>query len=226
MSERDKFRTSKLWLPAFICRLLYNFFTGGRPGQALEVVDSDAMAELKKASRGTAAFVSTNDVVTAAMYEIFDNKLALMALNLRAANRLPGLPPRIAGNFERGLLHPRALSAGSPAFIREEVLGSPFGFFGKNEVPFWPAVTSDWGLVTNWASLTKFIVAPGTTVSCHMPGGSGNEGVFQWPLNAAIIFQADPTTILCGHNIKPSKIKNRAQSAKLFKQAFKLPINK
>ena len=31
------------------------------------MVDSDAMAELKKASQGTAAFVSTNDVVSAAV---------------------------------------------------------------------------------------------------------------------------------------------------------------
>jgi len=224
-SERDKFRASKLWLPALMCRMFYNYLTDGKSFQLIEVIDSGAMAELKKASRGTAAFVSTNDVVTAAVYEIFDNKLAMMALNLRSTNRLPGLPSRIAGNFERGLLHPRALAAGSPAFMREKLLSSPSGFFGKNEVPLWPMVTSDWGLVTNWASLTKFIVTPGTTVSCHMPGGSGNEGVFQWPLNIAIVFQADPVTILCAHNVNPSKVKNRAQSTKLFKQAFKLPAN-
>ena len=222
-SDRDKFRASKLWLPALICRMLFNYLMGGKSFQFIDVIDSSAMEKLKKASRGTAAFVSTNDVVTAAMYEIFDDKLALMALNLRAANRLLGLPPRIAGNFERCLSHPRALSAGSPSFIREKLLSSPSGFFGTNEVPFWPTVTSDWGLVTNWASLTKFIVAPGATVSCHMPGGSGNKGLFQWPQNLATIFQADPTTILCAHNVNPSKVKAAARSAKLFPKVFKLP---
>ena len=223
LSERDKFRSFKLMIPAFICRMLYNFFTGGRSSHILEVIDSDAMAELKKASRGTAAFVSTNDVVTAAVYEIFDSKLAMMATNLRGANRLAGLPPHSAGNFERLLLHPRAPAAESPAFIREKLLSSPSGFFGKNEVPFWPMATSDVGFITNWTSLTKFIVTPGATVSCHVPECSGNEGLFQWPLNAAIIFQADPTTIVCAHNLKASKVKNRAQSAKLFPKVFKLP---
>ena len=178
------------------------------------------MAELKKASRGTAAFVSTNDVVTAAVYEIFDNKLVTMVTNLRAANRLPGLPPRIAGNFERGLSHPRVLSAGSPAFIREKLINSPSGCFGRNEFPFWPAFMADFGIITNWTSLTKFIVAPDTTVLCHVPHRNFVEA---WPLNMAIIFQADLTTIACLHNVKPSKVEARSRSAKLFQKVFKLP---
>ena len=78
-------------------------------------------------------------------------------------------------------------------------------------------VTSDFGLITNWTSLTKFIVAPGATVSCHSPCGNP-----QLPLNVAVIFRADPTTIVCAHNIKSSKVKARAQSAGLFKKTFKL----
>ena len=220
LSERDKFRSFKLMIPAFICRMLYNFFTGGRSSHILEVIDSDAMAELKKASRGTAAFVSTNDVVTAAVYEIFDSKLAMMATNLRGANRLAGLPPHSAGNFERLLLHPRAPAAESPAFIREKLLSSPSGFFGKNEVPFWPMATSDVGFITNWTSLTKFIVTPGATVSCHVPYRDYVENIL---IDSVIIFQAGPTTILCNHNVNSSKVKARAQSAKLFRKVFKLP---
>ena len=223
LSDRDKFRASKLWFAAFICKLLYNYLTAGKPFQIVEVIDLDAMAAVKEASRGTAAFVSTNDVLTAAVYEIFDNKLTGMFLNLRGANRLPGLPPRIAGNFERCLLHPRAPAAGSPSFIREKLLSSPSGFFGMNEVPFWPMVKCDFGLITNWTSLTKFIVAPGAKVSCHLPDVAGDEGSYQWPLNMAIVFQADPTTILCTHNIRPSKVKARVRSAKLFQDIFKLP---
>ena len=219
-SDRDKFRASKLGLPVFICRLLYNYLTGGRPSQLLEVIDSDTMAELKKASQGTAAFVSTNDVVSAAVYELFDNKLAFMVTNLRAANLLPGLPPRSAGNFERGLFHPRALSAGSPAFIREKLLTSPSGFFGRNEVPFWSMALCDVGGVTNWTSLTKFIVAPDTTVLCHVPY---RDHVATNPINVATIFRADPTTILCNHNLKPTDLKAAARSAELFPKVFKLP---
>ena len=227
-SDRDKFRAYKLWLPAFICRMLYNFLTGGRSSQPLEVIDSDAMAVVKEGAQGSSAFVSTNDVVTAAVYEIFDNKLAMMALNLRGADRLPGLPPRIAGNFERNLLHPCALAAGSPSFIREKLLSSASGFFGTNEVPLWPLFMADFGFITNWTSLTKFIVPPGATVSCHLPGGPGytSNGLFQLPVNGAVIFQANPTTIVCAHNVKALKVKARAWSAKLFPKVFKLPADK
>ena len=217
-SERDKFRF-KLGMPAFICKMLYNFLLGGR-SNLLEVIHRDSMTPVKEDSRGTAAFVSTNDVVSAAVYETFDNKLVAMISNLRAANRLPGLPPRIAGNFEGGLLHPRALSAGSPSFIREKLLVSPSGCFGRNKIPFWPMVKSDWGLITNWSSLTNLIIAAGATVSCHVPHRNFVE---TWPLNMAVIFQADPTTLICNHNLKPADLKAAARSATLFPKVFKLP---
>ena len=145
----------------------------------------------------------------------------MMILNLRGANRLPGLPPRIAGNFERGLLHPRALAAGSPAFIREKLLSSPSGFYGRNEVPFWPMLLADFGIITNWASLTKFIIAPDTTVLCHVP----HQYCVLVSINFAVIFHTNPTTIACLHNVKPSKVKARAVSAKLFQKVFKLPAD-
>ena len=78
----------------------------------------------------------------------------------------------------------------------------------------------DVGGVTNWASLTKFIVAPGATVSCHVPYRSYIENI---PANVTIIFQTDPTTILCNHNLKLANLKAAARSAKLFPKVFKLP---
>ena len=84
-------------------------------------------------------------------------------------------------------------------------------------------VLFDVGGVTNWASLTKFIVAPGATVSCHVPYRDYVENI---PIDSVIIFQANPTTIVCGHNIKPSKVTARARSAKLFPEVFKLPADK
>ena len=219
-SDRDKFRSSKLLIPALICRSLYNYLTGGRQSQLLEVIDSGAMAELKKAARGSAAFVSTSDVVTAAVCEMFDSKMVAVSAGLRSAGRLPGLPQRIAGNFVRGLIHPRMLSAGSPAFIREKLVNSPSGFFGRNEVPFWPTILADFGIISNWTSLTKFIVAPDTTVLCHVPH---RDFVATCPTNLAVIFQAGPCTIACLHNVKPSRVKARARSAKLFQKVFKLP---
>ena len=78
----------------------------------------------------------------------------------------------------------------------------------------------DLGGVTNWASLTKFIVAQDTAVLCHVPHRSFVE---TWPLNVTIIFHADPTTILCNHNMKPADLKAAARSAKLFPKVFKLP---
>ena len=81
----------------------------------------------------------------------------------------------------------------------------------------------DVGGVTNWASITKFIVAPEVTVSCHVPYRNFIDNI---PVNMTIIFQADPTTILCNHNIKPSIVKARARSAKLVTKTFKLPADK
>ena len=81
-------------------------------------------------------------------------------------------------------------------------------------------VTSDWGLVTNWASLTRFIAAQDMAVLCHLPH---RNFVKTWPLNMAIIFHADPTTILCNHNMKPADLKAAARSAELFPKVFKLP---
>ena len=78
----------------------------------------------------------------------------------------------------------------------------------------------DIGFVNNITSLTKFIVAPNTTVSCHVLHRDHVEIV---PLNVTIIFHADPTTILCNHNLKPTDLKAAARSAELFPKIFKLP---
>ena len=78
----------------------------------------------------------------------------------------------------------------------------------------------DIGFVNNITSLTKFIVAPNTTVSCHV---LHRDLVEIFPLNVTVIFHADPTTILCNHNMKPADLKAAARSAKLFPKVFKLP---
>ena len=74
--------------------------------------------------------------------------------------------------------------------------------------------------VNNLTSLTKFVVAPGATVSCHV---LHRDLIETSPLNATIIFHADPTTILCNHNVKPADLKAAARSAELFPKVFKLP---
>ena len=216
-SDRDKFRTSKLLIPAIVSKMVTS---ARRKSQFIEVVDPEAMTVLKSASLGDAAFVSTNDVIDAAICEIYRTELVSMTCNLRSPNRLPGLPPRIAGNFVRPALHPRALAAGTPAFIRKRLIPPPHVFFGKNEIPFWPMAKCDIGFVNNLTSLTTFIITPNTSVSCHV----GHRDLVETsPLNATIIFHADPTTIICNHNIKPADLKAGARSAKLFPKVFKLP---
>lgn len=79
---------------------------------------------------------------------------------------------------------------------------------------------ADLGIITNWTSLTKFIVAPGAAVSYHVPH---RDFVATCPINLAIIFQVDPTTIACLHNVKPMKVKARAPSTQVFRKVFKLP---
>ena len=78
----------------------------------------------------------------------------------------------------------------------------------------------DIGFINNLTSLTKFIVAPNTSASCHV----GHRDLVETsPLNATIIFHADPATIVCNHNMKPADLKAAARSAELFPKVFKLP---
>ena len=57
-------------------------------------------------------------------------------------------------------------------------------------------------------------------MSCHV---LHRDLIETSPLNATIIFHADPTTILCNHNLKPTDLKAAARSAELFPKVFKLP---
>ena len=222
-SERDKFRTTKLTIPAIICKMLRKKLIGDKKySQFLEIVDSDAMNKLKEASRGTSAFVSTNDIVTSALYELYQNEMAIMVCNLRGAKGFSFLPPRTGGNIWRPQLHPRALAANSPAFTREKISRSPYTYFGTDEVPFWSMARYDVGWITNWCSLTKFIAVPGSTVLCHVPHRKFVEATLTI---LTIIFKANPTTVVCNHNIPPSDVKAGARCAELSKQAFKLPVS-
>ena len=204
-------------IPAIVSKMVTS---ARRKSQFIEIVDPEAISVLKSASRGDAAFVSTNDVVTAAVYETYRNNLAMTYCNLRSEDRLPGLQPRIGGNYDRPVLHPRAPAAGNPDFIRNKIIPPPHIVFGKNEIPFWPMAKCDIGFVNNITSLTKFIVTPNTTVSCHV----GHRDLVETsPLNATIIFHANPTTLICNHNMKPADLKAAARSAELFPKVFKLP---
>ena len=216
-SDRDKFRSSKLMIPAIVSKMVTS---ARRKSQFIEIVDPEAISVLKSASRGDAAFVSTNDVVTAAVYETYRNNLAMTYCNLRSEGRLPGLQPRIGGNYDRPVLHPRAPAAGNPDFIRNKIIPPPHVVLGKNEIPFWPMAKCDIGFVNNITSLTKFIVTPNTTVSCHV----GHRDLVEiFPLNVTIIGHANPTTLICNHNLKPADLKAAARSATLFPKVFKLP---
>ena len=44
-----------------------------------------------------------------------------------------------------------------------------------------------------------------------------------FPLNVTIIGHANPTTLICNHNIKPADLKAAARSAELFPKVFKPP---
>ena len=221
-SDRDKFRTTKLMIPAFICKMLRKKLVGlQRYSQFLEIVDSNAMNKLKEASRGASAFVSTNDMVTSAIYKLYQNEMAIMACNLRGSKGFSLLPPRTGGNFVRLVFHPCALAANSPAFIREKLSCPPYVYFGTNEVPFLPMARNDFGSITNWCSLTKFIAVSGSTVLCHVPHRKFVETSLT---NHTIVFKADPTTIVCNHNIPPSDVKAGLRSAELSKKVFKLPV--
>ena len=122
-SNRDKFRI--MMIPSQILKVLYNMVFGKRQHSHILEVNGDSMAVLKESSRGTAAFVSTNDIVTAAIYEVMRDDIAHLCCDLRNSKFQFGIPPRIGGNFVGAFVQPRGLAAGSPDFIRKQVMHPP-----------------------------------------------------------------------------------------------------
>jgi len=166
----------------------------------LAMIDGDVLSRSKAdlAKSSSAGFVSSNDVLMAAISEMFTSSLVIMHMNMRG--RIQNALPNCGGNFERNVVFPRKLAAASargPSFMRDVIVKKGY-FYESNEVPFWPFLLNSVGIVTNWATITEFFHPPGTEVLAHAPLSSF---VLAVPRDLCVIFKPAPGAALAlSHN--------------------------
>ena len=78
-------------------------------------------------------FLSTNDVVTAALNQAFSTSLSCMCVDMRG--RHPDAGRDCAGNYDRKVWFDRACAAGAPGFLRRDLLGGDLSYFRRDQVP-------------------------------------------------------------------------------------------
>jgi hypothetical protein len=108
----------------------------------------------------------------------------------------------LAGNYERCVMHPTALAAGKPEFIREGLIPHMFYFETLPQDITETMKQAKFAVVTNWASITSLVKPAGITLVAHAPGKAFVTGL---AFDIAIIFEADTKgTLMLNHNWRTS----------------------
>ena len=166
--------------PGSIFRILVDMLFGAPPRAALQRVPAEWVAGEKRrfsspspspaaAAAPETPFVSTNDVVMAALARLSGDNLLFMAANLRG--RVAGVDRELAGNYETMVpLLPEDVA--SAACVRRAVAGgrllraSPAaplpGFFAA-------LLRTRACVVTNWSSFYRDVRLPGAQLLRHLP---------------------------------------------------------
>jgi len=174
-------------LPGFLSKLAMRNLTGFKSNPVNSVVvDADECAELKKSLKGDCAFLSTNDVVAAAMAEVLPGRNTWIPIDLR--KKAPSGESYIGGT---SVLILEDTVAGDPAAVRK-LVGQDTGA---------PSLLSramnDFHIVTNWYSDAWFTGA-GLVCEARCPLGAF---VGQALVGVAVVINADEKTTLVNHNM-------------------------
>ena len=219
-SEKDANRELKSWRPAFLNLAL----TQSQRNSWVHILDTEKMSSYKPglvlaAARAqmTVKFLSANDLITAALAEVFDTELMEMMANMRG--RLDGVSMDMAANGERGIFFPRKLAASNPEYVRSTPLKHFCAWKDSNHMSSYDYafVASDFSVITNWCSLTNFVVPKTTKLLVHTPASAFVKAM---PINFCIVFKADDSgTIAICHNMKieTSNYKKRFENSIIFK---------
>ena len=196
LSVSDK---ARLFVSLF-CLLFHNWLERQRKGKRTmkcALVNSDiCFKEKSEANDGTCKFLSTNDVVTAALSSVSKAKTLVMAADLRKRQgQHSKLNQCTAGNYIKGIF---IMDGGSnPCTIRKEVLRRQT-WCDKPKHGLLQMHLRSFCLVTNWASFMTCIVGRGLEVVAHMPLIACEEV----PHDAAVIFKLDMSgTLAVWHNM-------------------------
>ena len=204
----------------------------------VRLVNKEAVAALKEEYGHTSPakvrgvpFLSTNDLLTAAVAELADEGgQTWMYANMRG--RAPGATHDLAGNYERAIHFPAALGANDPAFIRGLIGPEKFVYYGREGNP---RVSSDKTreevakcnihLISNWANLTHVMVPPG----CKLIGHTAI--VMSFPgFDFSVVFRADAegtlgflTNYVGGY--RGQEPADRISNSKIFSRLFSAPTS-
>jgi hypothetical protein len=189
----------------------------------LRVVNREAMEHLKREClTDSIDFLSTNDLVTAGMCELFDDDTVfVMGVNMRG--RLKGIHELSVGNLLRHIMFPAGKAAANPSFLRE--LHKSWVYFGKDNrhIPAESMEACNLSIISNWASLTHILQPKGAQVICHCPAKDYVEKTLG--IDIAFVFQADlQGTLIFISNFTVGKrgeeLKDKIDKSKLFKRLF------
>merc|ERR1740123_1554946 len=95
-NKKHKKYAELLWLPCILIGLAKRKLTGFKRPTSLFIVDAEKCADLKKSLKRDSSYLSTNDVVVAALAEVFPGRTTMMAKNMR--KRAPGMDTHMGGN--------------------------------------------------------------------------------------------------------------------------------
>ena len=174
-TSEDKYRELKSWRPGFM-KLAH----GGMPRtSSIAVVSSEQISKLKpglvRASEGTGnpvKFLSTNDILMAALAEVFESELMVMYANMRG--RIHKVTHDLAANAERGIFFPRNLARSAPQYIRTVLMRHFCAWSNSDDMRRFDSayLASDFSTVTNWSQLVTFVLPKDVELLAHAPASS------------------------------------------------------
>jgi hypothetical protein len=168
-----------------------NMVFGGAVRSQCRLVDKGRVEAAKAAAKGDgdSAFVSTNDVLTAAWGKLTRAQLLEMPINLR--NRLPGIGDADAGNYEWVVMYQEEDFL-RPGQIRKSLSAAPGRYVRCGRDPPRPLrsgyslMRARYSLITNWTTFAQGLELPGCAQRLHLPFFN----LAQVPCEMAFVFRA------------------------------------
>jgi hypothetical protein len=179
--------THFLWTLSAMVELAKQKLTGKNKPWSSFIVDAEKCADLKQSLKRDSSFLSTNDVVVAAMAEVLPGRTTLMPKNMR--KRAPGMDAHLGGNH---ITHVYGRFAGDPVAVRKTLS------VNTKENPFlFDIATRNCHIINNWCFDGLFQGAGLVTeVRCPLGAFLG-----QCPVPVAVIINADRETTMVNCNI-------------------------
>lgn len=213
ISLLDKLKVSSSLVFLVFQEWLLKKWRGERTARCMVVNKSVCKREKVEANDGRCKFLSTNDVVTAALVVESTADNLLMAADLRGKqSQHPNLSRHTAGNYVKGFFFSgvSSVTGGKPSMIRKKLLDKQS--WCNNSSQHFLLFGQKFCLVTNWVSFMTCVEGKGLDVVGHMPSMSAKA-----PFDCAIIFKFDHSkSIAVRHNIRHIGQQAFCQSKGLF----------